>query len=223
MNNEKVLEKIKKLLEVTMENGATENEAKIAALKAQKLMAEYGVKSISGVIDEQDAIANDYADTKFTNATSSKWCTHLAIAIAKNFRCKFYISKLYSEKIRIYFFGHDSDVEVCVKVYEMLLNSMVKLSLKAYREEKANGRCTKGFFQSYNMAFIKGIKEVLDAQCTALALVIPNDVVKKFNETMTNSKTKHIKSKINHVNEEAFKIGFRDGKSSMRSRELEGA
>lgn len=40
---EKIIAKIRKLLNMTQENGASENEAIMAALKAQKLMAEYNI------------------------------------------------------------------------------------------------------------------------------------------------------------------------------------
>ena len=40
---EKVMKLINKLLAVTVENGATENEAIEAALKVQKLMAKYDI------------------------------------------------------------------------------------------------------------------------------------------------------------------------------------
>lgn len=223
MTNEKVLQKIKKLLEVTIENGASENETKMAALKAQKLMSEYGIKSVDGSLGNQNEISESKADKKYTKTESSKFCILLADAVAKNFRCKFYIIKGGQEKIQIIFFGHISDVEICTKVYEMLLNAMSKLSIKAYRKLKSEGGYTKGFFQSYNFAFIEGIKSVLDDQCTALALVIPDDVKKEFANKTSRFKKSVVNNKINHQNFEASAIGLRDGKSTMKSRQLEGA
>ena len=223
MINEKVLQKIKKLLEVTIENGASENETKMAALKAQKLMSEYGIKSVDGSLGNQNEISEGKADKKYTKTESSKFCIFLAKAVAQNFRCKFYIIKGGQEKVQIIFVGHRSDVEICTKVYEMLLNSMSKLSIKAYRKLKSEGGYTKGFFQSYNFAFIEGIKSVLDDQCTALALVIPDDVKEEFANKISGSKTIKIKRKVNHQNLEASAIGLRDGKSTMKSRQIEGA
>ena len=50
---EKIIAKIRKLLEMTQENGASENEAMVAALKAQKLMAEYNL-NIADITTENE-------------------------------------------------------------------------------------------------------------------------------------------------------------------------
>lgn len=59
---EKVMNLIKKLMEVTTENGATENEAIEASLKAQRLMAKYDIE-LSQLEDNAEAIVETEVKT----------------------------------------------------------------------------------------------------------------------------------------------------------------
>lgn len=87
---EKIIEKVKKVLELSKNNPSAE-EAKSAALKAQKLMAEYHI-SLSEIeaVEDVENISEKQVDV----GNGNKWKYFLAEIVAKNFRCKhFYYGK----------------------------------------------------------------------------------------------------------------------------------
>lgn len=84
MDTEKIIAKIKKVLELSR-NNPSEEEAKSAALKAQKLMAEYHI-SMSEVDEVEDI--DSIVEKSVSIGTGSKWKYTLAGIIAKNFRCR---------------------------------------------------------------------------------------------------------------------------------------
>lgn len=97
-NSEKVISKIKKVLELS-KNNPSQEEAQAAALKAQKLMVEYhismneieAVEDIDSIVEKSVSVGN-----------GSKWKYVLSQIVAKNFRCKhFYYGKKYCCILRI--------------------------------------------------------------------------------------------------------------------------
>ena len=80
MDTEKIIAKIKKVLELSR-NNPSEEEAKSAALKAQKLMAEYHI-SMSEVDEVEDI--DSIVEKSVSIGTGSKWKYTLAGIIAKN-------------------------------------------------------------------------------------------------------------------------------------------
>ena len=81
---EKVTELINKLLAVTVENGATENEAIEATLKVQQILAKYDM-DMSQVTTKAEKITTNEIKT-----SNDVWRTRLAKIIADNFCCKIF-------------------------------------------------------------------------------------------------------------------------------------
>lgn len=79
MERERIIEKIKKLREHSVENGCNEAEAIQFALKAQKLIADNDVEEWE-LADEVRRVAETT-----TGSTSKAWAPSLALAIADNF------------------------------------------------------------------------------------------------------------------------------------------
>ena len=91
MCNEKIIDRIKKLLATASDKGATENEAMIAALKAQELMAKYNIE-LSEVQLEEDK--DEIVKLPTETGTGNKWKFVLAHTVADNFCCRhFFIGK----------------------------------------------------------------------------------------------------------------------------------
>lgn len=85
-NREQIIEKIKKLLEHSVENGATEAEAVAFALKAQKLIADNDIEEWElGEKAEREVV-----EVMTENYYTREWRGLLARAIADNFRCSVY-------------------------------------------------------------------------------------------------------------------------------------
>ena len=116
--NEKIIEKIRKLLEMTQENGASENEAMVAALRAQELMAKYNIDliDVQGVHTLEEEICDIMIDMTEYEHVSTKWSIRLAGIIAGNFRCKVYTIG----KSAVVFYGFKTDAKIASDVFKIL-------------------------------------------------------------------------------------------------------
>ena len=211
---EKVIEKIKKLLAMTEENGASENEAMIAALKAQKLMAEYNLNIAD--IETKDEHAT-IVEESFDCGNGDKWKYRLANIIAGNFRCKTY----FINESHIVFYGYKSDAKIALDVFKFLFNTGNKLADRCYYEYYKNGENTRGVKNTFLAGFCEGINDVLGKQCVALMIVTPKDVEDSFADKTKNFKTIHNRMSINN-DKRAFEKGRYEGRSTANARSLEG-
>ena len=188
MENEKILEKIKNLLDLA-NNNPNEHEAMAAALKAQQLMAKHGIDASAIDVDEaKDEIYHAvYADTG--KHEMKKWRQSLCVVVVRNFRCEVYMSGN-----SVIFYGYKKDAEVALEVFRFLYNAGNKLALKCYNLAKKNGRNTRGLMNTYLMGFVAGIREALDKQCMALMIVTPQEVKDSYAEMSKD--WKHRRSRI---------------------------
>ena len=218
---EKILEKIKNLLDLA-NNNPNENEAMAAALKAQELMAKHGIDSSAIDSDESEkelykAIYRDSGKHEM-----KKWKIGLAETIARNFCCKVWFRTISGHGIDVVFYGYKKDAKIAVEVFKFLYEMGNKLAVRYYNQCKKEGRNTKGIMNTYLIGFRDGIKDVLDRQCTALMLVIPKEVSDSYDEMTANWKS--MKTSISMRNDErAYNEGRRDGKDAATARSIEGA
>lgn len=210
---EKIIEKIKKLLEMTEENGASENEAMVAALKAQKLMAEYNLTVADiGTHDSKEIIVEE----SFDCGKGDKWKFRLANIIARNFCCTVY----FINKTHVVFYGYQKDAKIAVDVFKFIFNIGNKLADKCYYEYYKKGENTRGVKNAYLAGFCKGIDEVLGKQCTALMIVVPEEVKESFAEKSKNWNT--IQNHLTMANDgKAYQKGRDDGRSTANARSIE--
>lgn len=220
MNVEKIIEKIKKLLEMTEERGASENEAMIAALKAQKLMAEYGIE-LTDIKDENqrvtEEICEEAVDTTLKGHFSTKWKAQLACIIAENFRCKVYLCGTNN----VVFYGYKSDAKIAGDVFKFLFNTGTKLGVKHCRQCKKEGKPTRGAATAYLLGFCKGIDEVLGKQCRALMIVTSPEVEESWKEKSSNFRSKNMKYNASSDTSH-FEQGKIDGRAVANARSIEG-
>ena len=76
MENEKIMNKIMALLNKTVENGATEQEAIAAGLMAQRLMKKYKISEVIDTNKPKEVIRNDI------KIKTKTWITSLAGVIS---------------------------------------------------------------------------------------------------------------------------------------------
>lgn len=185
-DREKLIERIKKLLAVTEQRGATEQEAIQAALMAQKLMAEYDVEDFE-LGGESEPI--EEAMTKRGRA----WESILAQVVADNFRCKFFTRMAYKDErarkrsANAVFYGYKHDAEAARIVYERLASVGHKQATKhaKQREEELMRQGNwdvqrKWLYDDFVTAYIEGVKSVLEKQSQALMIVCPAKVNEAF-------------------------------------------
>lgn len=212
-HKEDIVEKIKKLLALADENkNNSDEEAKSAMLMAQKLMAKYdiSVEEVEG--QEEPEYSHEMCEHKWDYA----YRVPLAQVLSKNFRCMNYRCGK-----KIVFMGHPSDAKICKATFEFAYSFIQKRGNQIYNKRYSMGYNTKGVFNSYANGFISGLKEALDTQCVALAIVTPPDVVSKFEDISKDWKRKS--SKRLEVNDyESWREGHKDGKKFMDKDKLPG-
>lgn len=214
--NEAIVKKIQKLLALADKTrNNSEGEAQAALLKAQELMAQYGVE-----VSLEDGIKEEisYGLEKCVHKGDKGFRCQLAVIIAKNFRCR---TILLNNK-QVAFFGHSQDAKVAKSAFEYAYHFAKKKGDHEVGEARRNCRDTKNVFNSYVLGFIQGLREKLDSQCTALMLVVPEDVHQQFGKEFPSLKTHKggLTTNGQMVDASAYNRGVYDGKFCMDKRSL---
>ena len=131
---ESVLKRIQKLLKMSTENGASENEAMLAADKAQKLLQEHNL-SIADLKDEDQVEPMDSEDVEVDR---DLWKGYIRNATAKLYFCKTYTTmKLdthYKRVKVITFVGRKSNRMVATEMCKYFINTVNRLADEEFRE-----------------------------------------------------------------------------------------
>ena len=174
MSDEKrseIVEKIKKLLAHSVENGATEAEAVAFALKAQRLIAENDIEQWELGDEQRREVIEDESNVNLPRS----WSRWLATVVAENFRCKLFLQPVEQGnrvKHHAVFVGYVQDAQAARIVFE-------RLRRVAERAGNASRKKYCGASWAYNsitLGFVEGVKGELEKQCQALMLKVPSDV-----------------------------------------------
>ena len=217
---DKIIEKIKKVLELS-KNNPSEEEAKAAALKAQRLMAEYDVTISEIDTEDRDEITENAVET----STGNKWKYSLAGVVATNFRCKFFVRN----KTKMIFYGYETDAMIAGQTFKYLFEVGNRRARQFYNELKRRVENSGQIFQGkdvkncFLIGYVTGIKEALDQQCTALMIITPPEVTEKYNEMAHGFKPmKKNLSGRSQYGAEARAEGIKTGHSIMERKKITG-
>lgn len=221
MNSEKVINKIRKVLELSKNNPSAE-EAKSAALKAQRLMAEYRI-SMDDINEIKEV--EEITEESIVVGTGNKWKYNLAKIVAKNFRCKNY----YYGKSEIVFYGYDTDAKIAAETFKYLFEVGNKSANKFYNKKRIEANKQNIFFDGSGIkncflaGYLQGISEVLDKQCTALMIVVPKEVDDGYKKKTQGHRKIDItlSAKRNKYKNEAINEGSRVGRNAVNSKRIE--
>lgn len=209
----KIAEKIQHLLDKTVANGASENEAQAAILLAQKLMAKYNINQED--LGSGEKISYSLEPCKVRVNPRSKW---MCMVIADSFAVKAILSDS-----KICYFGRSTNVTAARSALEFAHKVMERGMTQVCRDHGLSGTTERGAAPIYNMyakGFIQGLKQALDAQTVALAIVVPADVVTEFNNRFPNLR----QGKASHWKvgnyQDAYNAGHHDGSQVMNKRSL---
>ena len=122
MTTEKAINIVRKLLATANDNGASENEAMTAALRAQEIMAKYDI-NISNI---EEQIDEEIVSSSVVIGNGNKWKFMLANIVSTNFCCKVYTVN----SSTIVFHGYKRHADVAKSVFEFLFETGVKLAKK---------------------------------------------------------------------------------------------
>lgn len=212
MNKDKLIDTIKKLLAKADKNSnVSEHEAQAFLLKAQELMAKHDI----GIEQCNDKIV--YSEERCETKWDMGFRIPLAHTIADNFRCK-----LYFHGKQATFLGHSIDARIAREAFEYAYDFAMKEGNKQYNKAYGMGKITKGVFNSYTLGFISGLKERFDAQCVALMIVTPPDVISKFEEITAGWTSQSKKMRLDRINRDAYSQGVKDGQTVMNGKQIKG-
>ena len=211
MTREDALNLIQKLFNLgDKERNNSDQEAELAILKAQKLMAEYDI-SIEEIKEEKEP---EYSHEVCEHKWNYGYRIPLANVLAKNFRCE-----LYERGKSIVFMGRKVDATICRQTFEFAYKYIMKRGNQEYNRRYEMGYTTRGVFNSYAQGFIIGLKKSLDEQCIALAIVTPPDVTAKFKEMSEGWEQKTTRMG-EATDAETLRKGIKDGERFLQKNKL---
>lgn len=179
VNLETKMTHIRKLL--TLAQGeANKEEAYQALLKAQAMMAKYGIDSV------------DMAPTQEVEPIVELPCKHrnntgfrmpLSVIIARNFKCKV----IYIDGI-VHMVGRKTDAEIARNTFEFAYLFVKRNGEKEIAVAREKFGTARGVFNSYAQGFMAGLSKALDKQCEALMIVRPKVVDEYYAERFGKAK-----------------------------------
>jgi len=176
-NREKVIAKIRKLLEMAGRSTTNEHEAAIAAERAQELLVEYKLSREQVLAEDPEEIeALAYGVGSVTPDWLGQWPALLNQAIAGAYFCGYMRSRGALETMHI-FVGKPSDIIVCKLMSAYLVSTVHKLALQHIRDEGITKAAAKNRYRrSFNIACAHRLIERLEArtiQAQAGQLALP--------------------------------------------------
>ena len=157
-------DKIRKLL--ALAKSPEPEEAKLALLKARKLMAEH--KLTERDLDEHDTtVIQQEIDETFSKKANS-WMAPLSSIIGENYCCAAYRCKRGAKTTvwRVGFIGLKDDFEICVKIFRYAVRcvkSEQKKLRKQHRDYYTPQEIAK-ICDSYGYGFARGVYEAFTRQ-----------------------------------------------------------
>lgn len=213
MENEKLLEKIKKLFALS-KNNPSQQEAESAALMAQKLMMENDIslEEIEDVdLDKKEEITEECVDLE-----AKKWKYTLARIVADNFRVKHF----YRGKDTLIFYGHTTDVKIATETFKYLFAMGNRLGNKLAREVRKTRGYADNVYNSCVIGFCQGVREALAEQSKALMVIVPEDVKEAYTVRTKGCGT-FTANAPRAYNGDAYRAGKTHGYNSMKRNALE--
>ena len=149
---ESILKRIQKLLKMSEDNGASENEAMLAAKKAQELLSEHNLSRA----DIQDDSQVEPIERETYDAERDNWQGWIQSATAKLYFCQFFsktgVDSNYKRVNQAVFVGRKSNRIVAKSMCDYFINTVKRLADKEF--ETVPG--SKSAINKMKRAFILG-------------------------------------------------------------------
>ncbi len=214
----KIIEKVKKLL--ALSESSNENEAQLAMIKAQEILAKYKLsfKEVKEFKKINSKIIKKVSDITFRR---SKWKAELADVIANNFGCYIYFETKRTHKI--VFLGKEEDAMVCNIILEYAIDSIESAMRAIKYSYRRNKMSTKGITNDYAMGFIEGLNYRFEKQKQnnrewGLVLMRDADVTETYNNMDFR---KNLNCDVDFEYSEIYGQGVEDGKKFSISDKVE--
>ncbi|TEB15149.1 hypothetical protein Psfp_02325 [Pelotomaculum sp. FP] len=215
MAEERIIEKIRKLLSLTKSNYREEAEA--ALLKAQELMAQHGLTMTEVGSQKDKGEDKQVVDTCISEKHRNTWYEkRLSAIIGENFRCHPYVTLGRG----IYFIGLKDDVEIAKEVFLYALATMVHLASEYAKRWRASG--LRGIKNDYMKGFLNGLRDKFKKQVESkdYALVLVKDAL--VVKAVEDKKLK--KARVSRIatgeSASAWQAGYFDGRNFDEKRKM---
>ncbi len=207
MNNEKINSKIRALLAKTVENGATEAEAKEAMAKAFKLMSEHNLSN------------NDLSEKKYisknveykTSYGNPRWIGLLLKIVAEHNQ----VWRLLGHSQGSYtLFGTPENIAITEQFVDYAYNCAITYGKPKFKQQ---GLDRYNFWTSYGIGFANGVEtlfEKISDEVGSTAIVLAGLKIVKQNYP---EPTRKVKSRSIGLHSDAFTNGVKDGKKIRKA------
>lgn len=211
-----IIEKIKKLLNNTVENGCTEEEAQISLSLARKLMIKHKLSENDINIKEDKLVM-----LKVLDDFSINWKYLLIRVFIDNFAIMHFMD-MSNNSSKVVLFGNKLDIQ-CVDTLYKCANDYISKHKDIYFKDYIElfGPPDESTINAYNLGFINGLQAKYEEQNKNLTsdealMIIPNNYIKsEFNKLKDNFETKEInfvKDEISQKDYLAKCAGYQTGK-----------
>lgn len=131
----KILSKIRKLLAMANDPGASENEVMVASRKAQKLMMEHNITESNIQLNLSDFGADDILDNNEVGYEKESFARGILHSLAEQYMCKLLILTGYRNSVRGYrIVGELGNVELVKESYTIVVEKFRSLAEPRYKE-----------------------------------------------------------------------------------------
>ncbi len=166
MNDAKVLDKVRKLLSLANNAGATEGERDNAMRMAHALLAKHN-------LSEDDLDVKENRVKEQLNTYGSPWARSIAASIARLYFCKYFYSK--GKSVIHNFVGKESNAVTASLMTNYVIKSALKEAGKKCKEE--------GMSHSFKTSFLIGTANAVRDRVDQMIAAQANDVHTKGNGT----------------------------------------
>jgi len=222
MEKEKIIDKIRKLLELS-KNNPNKEEAILALTKARELMFKHNV--------DMENIKKD--DTNyFEKIVQLKKWKNWILFFLMYLNDAFGTFSLYNEYTkRVYFYGEKEKVLGISEIFEFLFEVADYLAMKEYRNYLKEYGTGKGIYLSYILGFINGVNNALEKQNREFEeygiVIVTSEVLKQQVRKDKNAVEKREKRLFNKninedLNREVFDKGYDEGITILDKKQIEG-
>lgn len=222
MEKEKIIDKIRKLLELS-KNNPNKEEAILALTKARELMFKHDINMENIKKDDTNYFEKIVQLKKWKN-----WILFFLMYLNDAFGT----FSLYNEYTkRVYFYGEKEKVLGISEIFEFLFEVADYLAMKEYRNYLKEYGTGKGIYLSYILGFINGVNNALEKQNREFEeygiVIVTSEVLKQQVRKDKNAVEKREKKLFNKninedLNREVFDKGYDEGITILDKKQIEG-
>lgn len=190
--SDKIIDKIRKMLDLANNAAATEGERENALRMAHALLIKHN-------LDMKDLHSHETKENRTTEQAETfkmKWCREVAGAIAYLFMCKMYWRDINGTKCVYSFVGKESNATTAALMTEYVISSILKEARKMYKQNLCPQSRAFGYGASYKLwdRVYSMVKTTSTSTGTGLVVLEMYDQEKAANEAFIKaSGTKLVK------------------------------